>query len=130
MNQTKPSNPSEITRILLFRSLRWVVGITLLCGAAVSVTFGAQALKAWIAGVMIVVLPDAWVAHQLTTGRHYLPVVLGLSKYVLSGVGFAVLFAFMPETPVIWVLAGAVTAILGIPIAFTVLQKGTTKKQG
>lgn len=130
MNQKKPSNPSENTRNLLFRSLKWVVTVALLVGAAISAAFGVSAATAWMAGVLVVVLPDIWLAQQLTSGKHTIPVVLGLSKYVLSGAGFAVLFALKPETPVLWVMLGAITTMVGIPVAVTVFEKNTLKKQG
>lgn len=130
MIQKKPSNPSENTRNLLFRSLSWVVTVALLVGVVTSVAFGVSAAMAWIAGVLVVVLPDIWLAQQLTSGKHPIPVVLGLSKYVLSGAGFAVLFALRPETPVLWVMLGAVTTIVSIPVAVTVFEKGTTENQG
>jgi len=130
VNQKKPSNPSENTRNLLFRSLKWVVTVALLVGVVTSVAFGVSAAMAWMAGVLIVLLPDIWLAQQLTSGKHPIPIVLGLSKYVLSGAGFAVLFALKPETPVLWVMLGAVTTMVGIPVAVTVFEKNTLKKQG
>ena len=64
-------------------------------------------------GGAVVLLPTLWVAMNLTSGRSVFgPVWLGLARYTLAGVGFAVLFTVRPSSQPLAVLAGSGAALV------------------
>ena len=68
-------------------------------------------------GAAVVLVPSAWVAASLTAGRSVIsPIWMGLARYSLAGVGFAMVFALRPESGPVAVLAGSVLALLLPPL--------------
>jgi len=64
-------------------------------------------------GAAVVLLPSAWVAMSLTSGRSVIsPVWLGLARYSLAAAGFAVLFVLRPDSEPLSVLAGSALALV------------------
>ena len=67
-------------------------------------------------GAAVVLLPSAWVASSLTSGRSVIsPIWLGLARYSLAAAGFAVLFVLRPGSEPLSVLAGSALALVLSP---------------
>ena len=74
-------------------------------------------------GAAVVLLPSAWLATSVTSGRSAIsPAWLGLARYSLAAAGFAVLFALRPDSEPLSVLAGTALALF-LPPAVLVWQQ-------
>ena len=50
-------------------------------------------------GAAVILVPSVWVAASLTSGRSVIsPIWMGLARYSLAAVGFAMVFALRPES--------------------------------
>ena len=68
-------------------------------------------------GAAVVLVPSAWVAASLTSGRSVIsPIWMGLARYSLAAVGFAMVFALRPQSGPVAVLAGSALALLLPPL--------------
>ena len=80
-------------------------------------------------GGAVVLLPTLWVAMNLTSGRSIFgPVWLGLARYTLAGVGFAVLFAVRPNSQPLVVLAGSGAALVLPSVLLFWRQRGGERR--
>ena len=72
----------------------------------------------FLVGAAVVTLPNMWVVAKGFFGRPLgTMIALGLTKYALAGLGFAVWFAVAPDSNALLVLAGSATVLLITPIA-------------
>ena len=68
-------------------------------------------------GAAVILVPSVWVAVSLTSGRSVIsPIWMGLARYSLATVGFAMLFALRPQSSLVAVLAGSALALLLPPL--------------
>ena len=94
----------------------FLVGVALVAG----VFRGFNTSLDMLLGAAVVLLPSAWVATSLTSGRSVIsPIWLGFARYSLAAAGFAVLFVLRPDSEPLSVLAGSALA-LGLPPAVLV----------
>ena len=64
-------------------------------------------------GAAVVLMPSAWVATSLTSGRSMIsPIWVGFARYSLAAAGFAVLFVLRPDSEPLSVLAGSTLALV------------------
>lgn len=84
---------------------------------------GWEAVKAAFIGGAIILAPSCWMALKVasTQGAQYATAV-ALVKFLLCGLGFALLFVLKPEVHAFAVLAGAATVLLSLPIATGLAQ--------
>jgi len=91
----------------------YLTGVAVVAGAI----WGFHTSLDMLMGAAVVLVPSAWVAASLTAGRSVIsPIWMGLARYSLAGVGFAIVFALRPESGPIAVLAGSVLALLLPPL--------------
>ena len=68
-------------------------------------------------GAAVILVPSVWVAVSLTSGRSVIsPIWMGLARYSLATVGFAMVFALRPQSSPVAVLAGSALALLLPPL--------------
>ena len=111
------SAPFATTR----KRLMSAVVITAMClmGVAVvaGVFWGFQTSLDMLMGAAVILVPSVWVAASLTSGRSVMsPIWMGLARYSLAAVGFAMVFALRPESGPVAVLAGSALALLLPPL--------------
>ena len=64
-------------------------------------------------GAAVILVPSVWVAASLTSRRSVIsPIWVGLARYSMAAVGFAMVFALRPESGPVAVLAGSALALL------------------
>ena len=98
----------------------FLVGVALVAG----VFRGFNTSLDMLLGAAVVLLPSAWVATSLTSGRSTIsPVWLGLARYSLAAAGFAVLFALRPDSEPLSVLAGTAVAVFLPPVVVVWQQR-------
>ena len=91
----------------------FLVGVAVVAG----VFRGLNTSLDMLLGAAVVLLPSAWVAMSLTSGRSMIsPIWLGLARYSLAAAGFAVLFVLRPNSEPLSVLAGSALALVLPPI--------------
>ena len=91
----------------------FLVGVAVVAG----VFRGFNTSLDMLMGAAVVLLPSAWVATSLTSGRSTIsPVWLGLARYSLAAAGFAALFALRPDSEPLSVLAGTAVALFLPPV--------------
>jgi hypothetical protein len=75
-------------------------------------------------GALVVLIPSVWVALSLTAHRPAGGAVwVGLARYTLAAVGFALLFALRPRSAPAMVLLGSIMALLIPPIVLMWQQR-------
>ena len=117
------SAPFAITRKRLLSAVVttaiFLVGVALVAG----VFRGFSSSLDMLLGAAVVLLPSAWVATSLTSGRSLInPIWLGLARYSLAAAGFAVLFVLRPDSEPLSVLAGSALALV-LPPAVVVWRQ-------
>ena len=76
-------------------------------------------------GALVVLIPSFWVALSLTAHRPGNGAVwVGLGRYTLAAIGFAVLFVLRPSSAPVMVLLGSIMALLLPPIVLVWQQRG------
>lgn len=86
-----------------------VLGLALLAGFL----RGLQTFLDIVLGGAVVLLPTLWVAVSVTSGRSAVsPVLMGLARYTLAGIGFAALFALRPSSEPLPVLVGSMASLV------------------
>ena len=91
----------------------------LLTGVAVvaDVFRNSQMSLDMLMGAAVILVPRVWVAVSLTSGRSVIsPIWMGLARYSLATVGFAMVFALRPQSSPVAVLAGSALALLLPPL--------------
>ena len=107
------SVPFAATRTHLLSAVAWSVVWLVALALGVGLFRGLNTSLDMLFGGAVVLLPTLWVAMNLTSGRSIFgPVWLGLARYTLAGVGFAVLFAVRPSSQPLAVLAGSGAALV------------------
>jgi len=110
---------------------RKLFSVVLLSGL---IALGAAAAFIWIidvytsrdiaAGVMIALLPQAWfVSRGFGRANGGQSALLALGKYMLSGAGFALWFALMPQAGFIATLSGAAATMVLLAVLTVALTR-------
>ena len=110
---------------------RKLFSVVLLSGL---IALGAAAAFIWIidvytsrdiaAGVMIALLPQAWfVSRGFGRANGGQSASLALGKYMLSGAGFALWFALMPQAGFIATLSGAAATMVLLAVLTVALTR-------
>jgi len=110
------------------------VVITAMClmGVAVvaGVFWGFQTSLDMLMGAAVILVPSVWVAASLTSGRSVMsPIWMGLARYSLAAVGFAMVFALRPESGPVAVLAGSALALLLPPLMVVWQQRRLDRRR-
>ena len=107
------SVPFAATRAHLFSAVAWAAVWLAALAFGVGLFRGLNTSLDMLLGGAVVLLPTLWVALSLTSGRSIFgPAWLGLARYTLAGVGFAVLFAVRPNSHPLAVLVGSGAALV------------------
>ncbi|MGD2007032.1 MAG: ATP synthase subunit I [Cellvibrionales bacterium] len=81
------------------------------------VVVGWSAAAAFAAGGLVVFLPSAWLAWKMSAiGSTQHGAALAVIKFMLSGLGFALLFAMNPGIHAPGVFAGSAWALVVMPL--------------
>ena len=117
------SAPFAVTRKRLLSAVVttaiFLVGVALVAGVFRGFTTSLDMLL----GAAVVLMPSAWVATSLTSGRSMIsPIWVGFARYSLAAAGFAVLFVLRPDSEPLSVLAGSAVA-LAVPPAVLVWRQ-------
>lgn len=121
--------PFATTRKQLLNAVTTTMIFVCVVAAVVGSIRGVHTALDMLLGAAIVLLPSGWVALSLTAERSaFSPVWLGLARYGLASLGFAVLFAMRPGSDPLAVLAGSVMGLL-LPTAL-IAKKGSGQYGG
>ena len=123
------SVPFAATRTHLLSAVAWSVVWLVALAFGVGLFRGLNTSLDMLFGGAVVLLPTLWVAMNLTSGRSIFgPVWLGLARYTLAGVGFAVLFAVRPNSQPLVVLAGSCAALVLPSVLLFWRQRGGERR--
>jgi hypothetical protein len=112
------SGPFSRLRRQLLRALGWVLAIEAGLSCFFAWYWGLSAAAGVAAGGMAVWLPQLWMAVQLTQpSAQWNPVALGVAKYTMSGLLFAVWFSLVPSSDWAPVMLGTIVVLIATPIA-------------
>ena len=108
--------PVVTTRANLFMALMYSALIILLLGSAVGFFWGIKVMYDLLLGAVIICVVSAWTALRITSDKSLMsPILMGMARYSLVGLGFAMLFMVRPNSMLLAVLAGSSLA-LALPI--------------
>lgn len=117
------SGPFAATRKRLLKAVTTTLIVVGVVAGFVGAIRGVHISLDMLLGAGVVLVPSGWVALSLTAERSALsPLWLGLARYGLATVGFAVLFALRPGSEPLAVLAGSAIALL-LPSALIARSK-------
>ncbi|WP_154647600.1 hypothetical protein [Luminiphilus syltensis] len=117
------------SRLLAAVCITWAAA-TVISGVIVFLSDRYNALGFWV-GSAIVLAPQAWLA--LKVGRHLHGnqlVWMALQKYTMTGVGFALWFAFSTRPAPGYVLASAGLALVGTPMVLAAMNGLEINRKG
>lgn len=108
--------------------MSWVALVTGVLAVGVLVIYGTLASADFVLGAAIVLTPNLWLAVKVTGHRWVANAALvAVTKYTLSGTGFAVLFALRPDSNALAVFAGSAVALFALPVAVAASKQTTVE---
>jgi len=99
-------------------ALAATVGLAIGLGVAIGLLLGKAEGVAFVAGSLIVAAPQAWLAISLFSRFSAAPTVLGIGKFSISAVLFAVWFSTASEPSPGTLFAGAILALFVTPVVY------------
>ena len=99
-------------------ALAATVGLAIGLGAVIGLFFGKAGGVAFVVGSLIIAAPQAWLAISLFSRFSATPTVLGIGKFSISAVLFAVWFSTASEPSPGTLFAGAVLALFMTPVVY------------
>ena len=113
MAKLNASAPFATTRTHLMSAVTSTVALVLGLALLAGFLRGLQTFLDIVLGGAVVLLPTLWVAVSVTSGRSAVsPVLMGLARYTLAGIGFAALFALRPSSEPLPVLVGSMASLV------------------
>ncbi len=119
------------TRVRLLRAVTVAMCAAGFIALVIGVVHHWIVAQDFLAGSLIVLLPNLWVALKSGSSQYVAGIVaLGITKYILTGIGFAVWFALRPDSDALAVFAGSVMALLAMPVVIycTTSQKSDIRR--
>ena len=124
MARSAVSGPFEGTRKHLLYATGVAAAIIATVAMLAGVIAGFDGGLDLLLGALVVLIPSVWVALSLTAHRPAGGAVwVGLARYTLAAVGFALLFALRPRSAPAMVLLGSIMALLIPPIVLMWQQR-------